>query len=340
MVQYYAVKKKKEMKMNYFTPILNQMIVFAILIVIGAVLAHKKIIPEKSAVVLSKLENTVLVPALILGTFIKNCTVETLSRTWQLLIVSIVMALILIPVSKWLSKRLIKDEFLQNTTIQGLIFSNFGFMGNAIFLSIFPEIFFEYTLFTLPFWTFAYVWGVPTLLIPKEHQEENPTLWTRIKPFFNPMMFAVLLGIIIGLTGLGAYMPKPVTSVVDSLSACMTPVAMILTGITVGNLHFGEIIKQWRLYAVTAFRLLVYPLFFLGVIALLNLLPTSAFFNVTVFKCILTVAAMPMGLTAIFVPAAYGKDVSVASGLALMTHVFSIATIPLMFTLLQWILGI
>jgi predicted permease len=48
---------------------------------------------------------------------------------------------------------------------------------------------------------------------------------------------------------------------------------------------------------------------------------------------------MPMGLTSIFVPAAYGKDVSEAAGLVLFTHVFSVATIPLMFMCLQWIIG-
>ena len=232
-----------------------------------------------------------------------------------------------------------KEEFMQKLAGYGLMFSNFGFMGNAIFLSVFPDIFFEYTLFTLPFWSMAYVWAVPTILIPKENQEANPTLWTRIKPFFNPMLIAVFIGFFIGITGLGSYMPAPVTQVIDSASACMTPVAMILTGITVGNIDVKAMLKKGYLYVITAIRLLVYPLAFLGIIALLNLLPHNAFINATVFKCILCVAAMPMGLTSIFVPAAYGKDVSEAAGLVLFTHVFSVATSPLMFMCLQWIIG-
>lgn len=325
--------------MDYFTPIFNQMLVLVILIAIGVALARKKVVPENSAQLLSKLENVVLVPALVLGTFIKNCTVDILSQVWQLVLMSFGMAFLLIPVSKWIAKRFVKEEFMQKLAGYGLMFSNFGFMGNAIFLSVFPDIFFEYTLFTLPFWSLAYVWAVPTILIPKEHQEENPTFWTRVKPFFNPMLIAVFIGIFIGLTGLGAYMPMPITQVIDSTAACMTPVAMILTGITVGNIDFAAMLKKGYLYAITALRLVVYPLVFLGIIALLNLLPQNAFFNTTVFKCMLCVAAMPMGLTSIFVPAAYGKDVSEAAGLVLFTHAFSVITIPLMFMCLQMIIG-
>ncbi|MBR2329916.1 MAG: AEC family transporter [Clostridia bacterium] len=325
--------------MDYFTPIFNQMLVLIILIVIGVILARKKIVPDNSAKLLSKLENVLFVPALVLGTFIDNCTVEILSGVWQLLVISFAMAFLLIPISKWIAKRFVKEEFMQKLAGYGLMFSNFGFMGNAIFLSVFPDIFFEYTLFTLPFWSMAYVWAVPTILIPKENQETNPTFWTRIKPFFNPMLIAVFIGFFIGITGLGSYMPAPVTQVIDSASACMTPVAMILTGITVGNIDVKAMLKKGYLYAITAIRLLVYPLAFLGIIALLNLLPHNAFINATVFKCILCVAAMPMGLTSIFVPAAYGKDVSEAAGLVLFTHVFSVATIPLMFMCLQWIIG-
>ena len=158
--------------MNYFTPIFNQMLVLMILIVIGVILARKKIVPDNSAKLLSKLENVLFVPALVLGTFIDNCTVEILSRVWQLLVMSFAMAFLLIPVSKWIAKRFVKEEFMQKLAGYGLMFSNFGFMGNAIFLSVFPDIFFEYTLFTLPFWSMAYVWAVPTFLFPKKIKKQ------------------------------------------------------------------------------------------------------------------------------------------------------------------------
>jgi hypothetical protein len=45
--------------------------------------------------------------------------------------------------------------------------------------------------------------------------------------------------------------------------------------------------------------------------------------------------AMPAGLTAVFVPSAYGEDSTPAAEFALVSHVLSVATIPLMFMLFK-----
>ncbi len=46
-------------------------------------------------------------------------------------------------------------------------------------------------------------------------------------------------------------------------------------------------------------------------------------------------AVSTLGLNTVVVPSAYGKDTSVASGMALVPHVASIVTIPLVF----WLAG-
>ena len=43
--------------------------------------------------------------------------------------------------------------------------------------------------------------------------------------------------------------------------------------------------------------------------------------------------SMPMGLNAIVVPSAYGKDTTYCAGLVFLTSVLSIITIPLLFML-------
>ena len=112
----------------------------------------------------------------------------------------------------------------------------------------------------------------------------------------------------------------------------MSPLAMLLTGITIGQANILALLKKWRIYLTSAIRLLVYPLATLG---FLLLLPQNDFFTLTFFKCAICMASMPMGLNAIVVPAAYGKDTTDAAGLALISHLFSIGTIPLTFTLLN-----
>ena len=84
-------------------------------------------------------------------TFINNCTIEVLSSVWQLLVLSFVLVFLLIPISLFFARICFKEDFVRKIATYGLAFSNFGFMGNAIMNAVFPEIFFEYTIFTLPF---------------------------------------------------------------------------------------------------------------------------------------------------------------------------------------------
>ena len=69
--------------------------------------------------------------------------------------------------------------------------------------TIFPEIFFGYTIFTLPFWFMIYLWGVPVLLISDDDFKEKVGFATRLKSFVNPMLIAMLMGIVLGITGWG-----------------------------------------------------------------------------------------------------------------------------------------
>lgn len=318
--------------MSLFTPIFNQMIFLFALILIGFVLSKWNFLPSNSAKTISKLENIIFVPALVMYTFINNCTIAVLSSIWKLLVLAAIMAFLMIGVSIFVAKLCFKEKFLQRIATYGLAFSNFGFMGNAIMNAIFPEIFFEYTIFTLPFWFMIYLWGVPVLLMPTEETDGKVKFTARLKSFCNPMLVAMLIGLIIGLTGLGAKLPTVIVSGIKVLGDCMSPLAMILTGIAVGQTDVLKLIKKWRIYFTSFIRLLVYPLV---VLLILMLLPQNSFFTATFFKCATCVAAMPMGLTAIVVPAAYGKDTSDAAGLAMISHLFSVGTIPLMFMLLE-----
>lgn len=315
-----------------FIPIFNQMIFLFVLIAIGFILMKCKILPDNANKTISKLENSLFVPALVMYTFIQNCNIETLSSVWKLLLLAFIMVLLLIPISLLVAKVCFKENYLRKIATYGLAFSNFGFMGNAIMSAVFPEIFFEYTVFTLPFWFMIYLWGVPTLLISNDNASGNVVFSERLKAFLNPMLIAMLIGLVLGLTGWGLKLPSGILSVIKVSGDCMSPLAMLLTGITIGKTDVLALIKKWRIYLTSAIRLLVYPLV---VLIILMLVPQNSFFSLTFFKCAICMASMPMGLNAIVVPAAYGKDTSDAAGLALISHLFSIGTIPLMFMLLD-----
>ena len=310
-----------------FTTTLSQMAFLFSLIIIGYVLAKLNLVPKNAEASISKLETNVFVPALVLGTFMSNLTVEKLTQAGNIFLVSIIIEAIVIPLSLLLVRLVAKDKYTRNIYTYGLCFSNFGFMGNAVVKALYPDIFLEYLLFTIVLWTAIYMWGVPMLLMDRENGV--PTISSRLKNFLNPMFIAMIIGMIIGLTGIT--LPKFVDNAVTTLGDCMSPLAMILTGMTVARINILDILKKWSIYTVTFIRLIAYPLVFVLVARLLNLDRTMALLAL----CSL---AMPLGLNTVVVPASLGKDTKVASGMALISHLLSCITIPLVFWLFDIII--
>ena len=314
--------------MTVFIATLNQTGIFFLFIAVGYFLFRRHLVPDNAQEVLSKLENCIFIPALVLGTFINNFTVKTVSAMWKLLVGSLVLMAIAVALSLVCVRFCSKDSYVRNIYTYGLCFSNFSFMGNAVVSALFPDIFMEYLIFTLPLWILIYLWGVPVLLLGDS--AGKPTLGQRLKSFINPMFIATLLGMLIGL--LGIPLPQFVRTSVSAAGNCMSPIAMLLTGMTIARFDLRELLKVKSVYLVTALRLLVFPLLFLGAMLWI---PLSRPFAV----CAVCSLAMPLGLNTIIIPNALGKDTRVASGMALVSHVFSCLTIPLIFMLLEFLLG-
>lgn len=312
-----------------FSSLLNQMAFLFGLIFIGFLLAKRKIIPENTSMVLSKLENFLFIPALILGTFIQNFTVNNLVSAGKLLLFSLAIELVVIPLALVCVRFCTKDAYIRRISLYGLCFANFAFMGNAIVSSMLEDVFFEYMIFTLVLWLIIYLWAVPFLLF--ERDEQATGIWSRLNVLINPMFITAVVGMVIGLTAIPV--PSFVQSLVSSLGGCMSPVAMLITGMTIAKINMRTVLKIKSIYVVSILRLLAFPLLFMG---LYYLAQKMGFILPRAFVvCAVVSLAMPLGLNTIVIPGAQGKDTTVASGMALISHILAIVTIPMIFVLLN-----
>ena len=310
--------------MSIFLPTLNQMCFLMLLILVGYILVRFRIVDDNAAKVLSKLESNVFIPALVLSTFMSHFTVEYIHTAGQFVLCGSVVVVASSVIAIIASKFCTKDRYIQKIFTYGLAFSNFGFMGNAVVSALFPDLFLEYLIFLLPFWILIYIWGVPSLLIPNDNNDH--ALKSRLSALINPMFIAVIVGAVFGLTQLP--LPSFIQSSASTLGDCMSPIAMLLTGMTIAKINLKQVLKIGSIYIVTAIRLVLMPVV---TILVLYLLPVPY----PVALCAVCAMAMPLGLNTIVIPAAYGKDTSVASGMALVSHVLSCITIPLVFLLFQ-----
>ncbi len=309
--------------MDLYLATRNQMIFLFLLILIGFCLSKFGILPDGTAKILALLENNVFIPALVAGTFINNFTAEKLRTAGILFGFSSLWLIVLVPLSILIPRWIVKDEYTRNIFTYGLAFANFGFMGNSVVLALFPEIFMEYLFFTLPLWILIYLWGVPQLLLPKTEKKGKASA---LKRFLNPMLIGMLAGMVIGITGIR--LPSAVTSVVGTLGECMSPLAMILTGVIISKIDLRKVFKDRSIYIASVIRLILIPLVFIALFAVWKL-------DRTVVICTVCTVAMPLGLNTVVIPAAYGKDPTTAAGMALISHLLSCLTIPVIFLLLQ-----
>lgn len=319
---------------------LNQTLVLFLLISAGYIIVKLKIVPADGVKVLSKLENTLVIPALVMGTFISNFTVDKLSEYGKLFLLSTALFAVIIPIAVVASRLIYKDAYLRNIALYGLSFANFGFMGNAVVLGIYGESFFaKYAFFVIPLWIAIYLWGVPILLMSDTAEKSVEggirvkNLLVKLKPLLNPMFIAMLIGMLIGITGIGDLVSDSfVGQAVSSLGACMSAIAMLITGMTIAATDLLFILKNVRIYILSAVRLIIIPLLFVLVFAFV---PKNSVTDTTFLTCAMCSISMPLGLNTIVVPGAYGRDTRDAAGMALISHALAVITIPVLFMLFE-----
>ena len=311
--------------MQVFLSTLEQMALLFTFILIGYTVAKLKVVPDNAGSVLSKLENNVFTPASILGTFITGFTVAKLSEAWQFVLLCTAIVLISIPLAIIISRVTAKDSYVRKIYTYGLAFSNFGFMGNAVVQNVYgDDIYMSYLIFVIPLWIAIYGWGVPALLIPGD---KGSSVLARLKNIFNPMLIATFIGMIIGITGLPV--PEFVSGAIKTLGGCMSPIAMLLTGMAIAKINLKESFTDISIYVISIIRLAALPILFM---AILYFIPISYELKL----CAICAVAMPLGLSTIVVPSAYGLDTKKASGMALISHLLSCISIPIIFMLFDY----
>lgn len=308
-----------------FSSTITPLIMMFICIVIGYVLNKGKLLPENSDTVLSKLETLILVPALNISTFMNYCTVKSLVSHKNYVIVSSILITAAILLSYPLSRIFSKHQYKRNIYKYALTFGNYGFLGNAIVPIILGEKFlYPYMLFCLPISIICYTWGISNLIpIGNDKNALNNLL--------NPSVISIFIGAILGLLKIKTIIPSFVTLSLSNLSACMGPIAMVLTGFVVAKHSFIGLIKKPLVYLATIFRLIILPIIFISILYLLKI------DSQIVVMCLFAFAT-PLGLNTVVYPTAYGEDASSGASMALISHTLCIVTIPVLYTILNLIL--
>lgn len=317
--------------MEIFNLTLVQTASMFILIIAGFVLRKMNILPEGSDRVLSRLETYILCPALSLSNQISNCNIKSFSENAPLMFYGLGLAVVAILLSYPLSKPFAKGwktspeiAYQRQIYKYALVFGNYGYVGNFLVLGIWgDEAFYKYSMFTFLLGLLCYAWGI-SILVPKG--EGNSPLKNLKKGLLNPPFIALLIGMFLGLTNLGKYVPDFAMTAFKNAGNCMGPVAMVLAGVVMGGYKFRDLITGKKVYITTLLRLVVIPAVFVGLLKAFGASDDVIIFTFIAF-------AAPIGMNTIIYPATYGGDTKTGASMTMVSSVLSVITIPLMYLL-------
>ena len=324
--------------MTTFIATLTPMLTLFTCIAAGFILYKCKILPDSAGKTMAKTETWIFCPALNFMTMAYFCTPDAIGEHFINIILSSLGVLLAIGISLVLSPLFVKEKGPERGVYYyALAFANSGYMGDPIVLALFGDVGLAYyKLFSLPIQLMIYSWGI-SVMTP-DTGKKNST-WKRL---LNAPTIAMLLGVAVGLSGTGKYIPAFLTNSLDALKVCMGPVAMLLAGVTIAKYDFLSMLKNKKVYLATFLRLFPLPAVIVAFIFLLKTLANSAFgLNIDNDVLFLTffATAPALGLNTVVFPEAYGGNPETGASMAMISHTLCVISIPLLYALMVALFG-
>jgi len=296
-----------------FSITFKQIMILVIFILIGWILKTRKIIEKGAARNLSKLELWVFIPALIIRNLANNFTVEKLSSRVEMFLVGMVITIATFALRMWLGKVFGKEGYTKSLYTYAFVVPNTGYIGTPLVGAIYgEEVLCDYIVFTMALWFFTYSWGMYKL-----SNQEKMT----IRNFNNPIIYSLVIGMIIGLTGFK--IPSVPMTIISNAADCMAPCAMLLAGIVIGNQSLKIAFSNVKAYVASAIRLIGIPVLVGAILLLLHM--DKKIVMLSVFM-----TAMPCGLNLIVFPEAMDQDSTMGAGLVIISSVLCVITVPIL----------
>ena len=313
-----------------FSSIASGVALFVALMIPGFALGKMKRIEAGAIKTLGNLLSDIAMPALV---FVKLIQTDITRLDPWVLAICILLPAVIIFALHFITKLLMprRDDGKEHLSARFCaMFSNCGFLGIPLAAALFPNAP-EVTVYV----SLANVTNTFLLLtlgvgILSDRRGSNPK--EMLMALMRPVTFAMILGAICSVAGLGTLAPS-VVSYSDTLAQLTTPLSMTVLGFELSRLSLKSLFCDARVYIASAIRLLLSPLLAFSILVLLR----YAFgVNVpyTLFSAMLIVTAVSTAASASAMSLAHGIKGNLAACATLMSTLLCVITLPLLWMLL------
>lgn len=291
--------------------ILKQTIIMLILITVGILCSKTGIIGKNANKDLSKLVLQVVNPVMIFMSYQTDYKPELVRNLLITFVLSVGAILVTAAGAYILIHR--KDGREIDIERFSAIYSNCGFMGIPLLHSLFGmEGVFYLTAFITVFNIAVWTHGI--ILISGER-----SLNKVIKVFYSPTIISIALGLICFFFRIR--IPDVPTKALDFISDLNTPLAMIVSGVTMADTSVLKLLKKPRIYYISALRLIILPLMLSLFISFLDI-------SEKVKMTVIIASAAPPAAMCTLQCIRYGKNSLYSSEIFTAGTVLSVITLP------------
>ncbi|MDX9871546.1 MAG: AEC family transporter [Clostridia bacterium] len=303
-----------------FVNVFKDLFVLFIVAGVGYTSSRLGVITNRGAHEFSNVLMKLTFPALIIASMNQPFSRELLISSVHIVIISVCVHAVFV-LTAYLGRRRFKNiPHGQMAVLElCLIFGNTTFTGYPVVNAMYGQLgLFYASAFNFIVIVLLFTYGI---LLLSGHSNGN-----LFKRLLNPGLIAVILGY--GLFFTQIKLPYVILTSLQWVGNLTIPLAMLIVGNSLAGMPLKEIFADKRLYAVTALRLLIFPLIIMVVLKMLRVDPLLT--GVAVMM-----SATPAMLMAGVFARSYGCDGSLGDRGVLLNHLLAFITIPFLIFLLE-----
>lgn len=297
----------------------KQIAQFFIMIIMGYTLVKLKIVKSEDSKVLSMVCLYLIMPCVIINSFLIDFTPEKLKGLGLAVGVAIVIHFV-----AWIFIKILGKVLNFNPVEKAsVMYSNAANMVIPVVMSVLGD---EWVLYSSAFVSVQLVllWTHCKSMLSNEKGFELKKIYTNIN------LIAIFIGILLFITKI--HIPSVLQGTLKSVGGTVAPISMIITGMIMAGAELKKVFVNGRIYLVLFFRMILFPfivfliIYFTGVT---NVMDNGAMILLVTFIETITPTASSITQMA----QVYGNNEQYAGAINIMTTVASIITMPIMVAL-------
>ena len=296
--------------------LLQQIVVFFLMMACGFLVVKRGLIDAKSSRMLSVICIYIIMPCVMINAFQIEYS-KSIRDGFLLAVAAAVLIHIFLLVFVRIIGKLLKLSVLEKASI---IYSNSGNLVIPMVTVVLGE---KWVIYASAFLSVQMIlmWTHGESLM----EAKAGVNWKKI--LCNINLIAIIIGIILFFARIR--LPVVICNTMSQISATLGPVCMIMLGMTMTEVNWKEIFSHSRIYLITALKMIVTPLF---VLLLLKYSPLASMVKdgQTILLISLMAVITPSATTVVQLAQLYDEEPVYASTINVMTTIVSIVTMPLM----------